>query len=108
MIDCVIWAFKHHLPNLQDLGLDVMIYLLKNLSVNPHVATQFYSLYYMRLLQDVFQILTDSLHKSGFKLQTQILNILFQVAQSPQMTFKLSETVSNAQHVYQYLCQTLG
>jgi len=29
MIDCVIWAFKHHLPNLQELGLDVMIYLLK-------------------------------------------------------------------------------
>lgn len=29
MIDCVIWAFKHHLPALQELGLDVIIYILK-------------------------------------------------------------------------------
>jgi exportin-1 len=33
------------------------------------LAQQFYEAYFLSLLQDVFAVLTDTLHKTGFKSQ---------------------------------------
>ena len=29
MIDCIVWAFKHHLPEISDIGLDVLVYIMR-------------------------------------------------------------------------------
>jgi exportin-1 len=63
----------------------------------------------MRLLQDVLETLTDSLHKSGFKLQSTLLFMLLQVIQSQNLNFKLSpEAEPNFQFVYRFLVQSLS
>ncbi|CAD8069914.1 unnamed protein product [Paramecium sonneborni] len=109
MIDCIIWAFKHQVPNLQELGLDVLYYILQQVNSDLIVANQFYSLYYLRLLKDILEILTDNLHASGFKHQSQILMTLFQIASNPQITTKLSneQVGSNFEYISQYLITSL-
>ncbi|KAM3134830.1 hypothetical protein pb186bvf_012999 [Paramecium bursaria] len=113
MIDCIIWAFKHQVPNLQELGLDLMFFILKNLNQSIEIANQFYFIYYKRLLQDIWEILTDSLHTSTFKLQAQILQLLFQVAASPEIVVALDsdqqlQNQSNLNHISQYLVVSLS
>ncbi|EGR34521.1 hypothetical protein IMG5_008700, partial [Ichthyophthirius multifiliis] len=76
MIDCVVWAFKHHLPEISDIGLDVLVYIMKQINTNQMIANQFYQIYYINILKDVLEVLTDGYHKSGFKQQTQILQML--------------------------------
>ncbi|CAD8153475.1 unnamed protein product [Paramecium pentaurelia] len=109
MIDCIVWAFKHQVPNLQELGLDVLYYILQQVNSDAVVANQFYSLYHLRLLKDILEILTDNLHASGFKHQSQILMILFQVASNQQITTKLSneQVGSNLEFISQYLVTSL-
>jgi exportin-1 len=46
------------------------------------VANAFFQAYYTALLQDLFFVLTDTDHKSGFKMQTQLLMRLYQLVES--------------------------
>jgi exportin-1 len=67
MIDCIVWAFKHHLSEISDIGLDVLVYIMRQVNTNQMIANQFYKIYYSNLLKDVLEVLTDGCHKSGFK-----------------------------------------
>ena len=49
----------------------------------------FYQSYYLGLLQDVFSVLTDSLHKPGFKLHAMLLAHLFNAVESTTITTPL-------------------
>lgn len=78
----------------------------------------------MSLLQDVLYVLTDGLHKSGFKQQTVLLALLFQVVITDYVTFTFltfslisikvtvplttGQTVNNKEYVYQYIVDELS
>lgn len=51
-----------------------------------NVADPFYKTFYFDLLQEIFCVLTDSFHKSGFKLQVEILQNLIQVVEFGQIS----------------------
>ena len=53
-----------------------------NLTKNTAIASIFYERYYLVLLKDIFEVLTDGYHKSGFKMQCKILYLMFQVTTS--------------------------
>ena len=74
VIDSVVWAFKHHERNISETGLAVCKELLGKIE-GTHIAQQFYEAYFLQLLQDVFVVLTDTLHKTGFKSQSEILQV---------------------------------
>jgi len=69
----------------------------------------FYRAYYLGLLQDVFSVLTDTLHKPGFKLQAMILSSLFLAVESGAITVPLypegSATTTNQQYLRELLLQ---
>lgn len=48
-------------------------------SAEPAISNAFYSQYFLNVLQDVFFVLTDTDHKSGFKLQSIVLARMFQL-----------------------------
>ncbi|KAL3905083.1 MAG: hypothetical protein SGPRY_011040, partial [Prymnesium sp.] len=64
IIESIKWAFKHTERNVAETGLNTLLELLNNAS---QVMNDFYRAYYLGLLQDVFSVLTDTLHKPGFK-----------------------------------------
>lgn len=83
VIDSIVWAFKHTMRNIAESGLYILIELWRNLSQSgPEIAGAFYKTYYLNLLQDLFCVLTDTFHKSGFKLQALMLAEMFRSVDS--------------------------
>ncbi|KAG1054076.1 hypothetical protein G6F43_003887 [Rhizopus delemar] len=89
-IDSVVWGFKHTLRNIADIGLNTCEELIKNMSsTDPNIAGAFYQSYYLSILQDIFFVLTDRDHKSGFKGQTEILALLFNLVKNNTISVAL-------------------
>ena len=80
---------KHTERNISDTGLEILHELLQNVGRTPHIAQAFYQQYLLSLIQDVFAVLTDRLHKSGFKLHATLLRHMFHLVQRNQVTVPL-------------------
>jgi exportin-1 len=70
-------------------GLDILHELLTNVGKIPNVSQGFYQQYLLSLMQDVFAVLTDRLHKSGFKMHATLLLQMFKLVQMNQVTVPL-------------------
>ena len=77
IINCVIWAMKHDLPALYEIGLETMSCILECLDNKPEFASKFYQFYFVTILSDTLFVLTDGFHTNGFSLQSEILFLLF-------------------------------
>ncbi|CAB55858.2 karyopherin/importin beta family nuclear export signal receptor Crm1 [Schizosaccharomyces pombe] len=90
VINSIVWSFKHVSRDIQETGLNILLELINNMaSMGPDVSNAFFQTYYISLLQDILYVLTDSDHKSGFKLQSLILARLFYLVESNQITVPL-------------------
>lgn len=49
------------------------------------IANAFFQQYFLSITQDIFYVLTDADHKSGFKLQSLLLARLFQLVELDQI-----------------------
>lgn len=49
------------------------------MNTNSVIANAFYPKYYLNLLKDLLEVITDGFHKSGMKMQAKLLFILIQV-----------------------------
>mmetsp|Transcript_6605 Transcript_6605/g.11084 ORF Transcript_6605/g.11084 Transcript_6605/m.11084 type:complete len:1124 (+) Transcript_6605:163-3534(+) len=106
IIDSIVWAIKHTERNIAETGLEILLALLQNVTANEQIAQEFYSTFLIPLLQDVFGVLTDRLHKSGFKLQSTILMHLCHTIQRGQVVAPLHSmgpAVDNAQFLKEHL-----
>jgi len=115
VIDSIVWAFKHTERQISETGLNILFELLKNISkANPDISAMFYKTYFLSLLQDVFYVLTDTFHKSGFKLQATILLHMFTAVESGTVNTPLwdlnlvTEPTTNQQFVRQYVIKLLN
>jgi len=116
VVHSVVWAMKHTERNIADTvcvswyfvlrllfllyqisfiysfyfqGLEILHELLLNVGKTPNVAQAFYQQYLLSLIQDVFAVLTDRLHKSGFKMHATLLRQMFHLVQMNQVTVPL-------------------
>lgn len=48
---------------------------------DPAVSNAFFQQYFLSIVQDIFFVLTDTDHKSGFKLQSVLLARMFQLVE---------------------------
>lgn len=76
IIDCVIWAFKHDLPLISEIGLRTLNTILESVCKNENFMNQFFKFYYIQILTDVLYVLTDELHINGFLLQSRTVFLL--------------------------------
>lgn len=64
----------------------VCLEVINNFAVaEPQVANAFFQQYFLSITQDIFYVLTDADHKSGFKLQSVLLARLFQLVETNQI-----------------------
>jgi len=90
IVHSVVWAFKHTMRNISEIGLQITLEMLQQINNdNSEVANSFYQSYFLFLLQDLLYILTDTFHKSGFKLQTQILSQMLLTVEEGRVTVPL-------------------
>mmetsp|Transcript_18849 Transcript_18849/g.32204 ORF Transcript_18849/g.32204 Transcript_18849/m.32204 type:complete len:203 (+) Transcript_18849:747-1355(+) len=69
----VIYATKHKKAEEMDIGLNSMLELINKIGSEPSVCTIFFKSFYVLILQETLDVMTDCFHLSGFKLQTQII-----------------------------------
>ncbi len=65
LMDSVVWAFKHTMRNVAEIGLNILINLLQKFSTNDEAGTQFFSTYFLDLMQHIFSVVTDTSHTAS-------------------------------------------
>ncbi|KAG0256031.1 Karyopherin transporter [Mortierella polycephala] len=115
VMDSVVWAFKHTMRDIADAGLTICLEVINNFTASdPVTANQFYQAYFLNLLNDVFFVLTDNNHKSGFKLQSQVLARMFFLVETGAVQAPLftpaqvtDPNMTNAQFLREYMMNLL-
>ena len=64
LMDSIVWAFKHTMRNVAEIGLNVLLLLLQKFSMDQ-VGTQFFQTYFSDLMQHIFSVVTDSSHTAS-------------------------------------------
>ncbi|PPQ72087.1 hypothetical protein CVT24_008374 [Panaeolus cyanescens] len=81
-MDSIIWAIKHTMRDIADMGLNLMLEVVNNFAAaEPTVMNSFFQQYFLSIVQDTFFVLTDTDHKSGFKLQSVLLARMFSLVE---------------------------
>jgi hypothetical protein len=75
LIDSIVWAFRHTERNVADTGLNLLSDMLNRFVQERELMGPFLKAYYCRLLQDIFAVMTDTMHKPGFRLQARRLSL---------------------------------
>lgn len=103
-VDSLIWALKHQQPQVSEIGLHILSqFIEKLLAQSPQVYLPFFQQYYFTLLQDVLSVITDTMHKAGFKLQQQIMLQLVLAVENG-----LLNEAAPKQRVMEYLFDIIG
>ena len=83
-------------------------------SAEPQVSNAFFQQYFLSIMQDIFYVLTDTDHKSGFKLQSMLLARMFQLVETNQIGVPLFDpatvpdpNMSNAIFLREYTANLL-
>lgn len=96
-------------------GVQVCLEVVNNFAAaEPAVSNAFFQQYFLSILQDIFFVLTDADHKSGFKLQSMVLARLFQLVETNQIHTPLFDpaqvsdpAVSNSVFLKEYCANLL-
>lgn len=65
LMDSVVWAFKHTMRNVADIGLNILLNLLQKFATNLDAGSQFFSTYFLDLMQHIFSVVTDTSHTAS-------------------------------------------
>ncbi|KAG6919966.1 Exportin-1 [Tephrocybe rancida] len=110
-MDSIIWAIKHTMRDIADTGLNLCLEVVNNFSsATEPVSNAFFQQYFLSIVQDTFFVLTDTDHKSGFKLQSVLLARMFQLVETGVIRtplFDPSQTTSNAAYLREYTANLL-
>jgi len=79
---------RHTERNIAETGLNLLLEMTKYFQVSEF-CNQFHQSFYLSLVQEIFAVMTDGFHKPGFKLHALILQNLFQIAESDQLSAPL-------------------
>jgi exportin-1 len=86
VIDSCMWASKHDNREVEGAGLQMCNELISNMAeTDPQICNTFFENFFTTILQDVFFVLTDSDHKSGFKSQATLLAKMFWLVESNKL-----------------------
>ena len=130
-MDSIIWAIKHTMRDIAEIGLNCMytsrafrsmadpfavcLEVINNFAgAEIAVSNAFFQQYFLSIMQDIFFVLTDTDHKSGFKLQSMVLARMFQLVESGHITVPLFDpaavpdpTMSNSTFLKEYTANLL-
>lgn len=95
VLDSIIWAMKHTMRNVADLGYQTLLTLLENISINDDAMQNFYQNHCLNILQHLFSVVTDPSLTAGLKQQTTVLAFIFCIIQTDKIRVTLSPTQGN-------------
>lgn len=100
VLDAIIWAFKHSMRNVAEIGLEILHKLLQNIAneTESSVAAAFYREYLLELLQHILGVVTDSSQAAvaGLTYYANILVIIFAAVETGRVAISLDPANPNA------------
>lgn len=111
IIDAVVWAFKHSMRNVAELGLDILKDMFANFATYPDEAKAqaFYKAFFMEILIHVLSVVADrnQIKIAGLPYYADVLCRLFYTAE-----FSIKELLnppqSNIDYIYQQISETFA
>lgn len=107
IVDSCVWAFKHTHREIADAGLKICFELLRNVSaqesLNPAWTDAFHAAFLQSLFTDIFYVLTDGEHKSGFRYHAAILAYLFEMLGHVRVPLNKESASSNPAYLREFL-----
>lgn len=108
VLDSIVWAFKHTMRNVADIGLEILLVLLKNIACEEAAAQQFYQSFLTDILQHLLSVVTDTSHSAGLAQQAALLAYLFSLVDSGKVQAPLAPGVTdNTIYVQQFVANLL-
>jgi exportin-1 len=96
IVDALVYGMRHTERAISEMALNAILELVFSVTRQQRenaafaqAAQLFWQRFLVSLLQDVLDVLTDTLHKSGFKLQTAVLRALIGVIEGGLCTVPL-------------------
>ena len=116
VIDSVLWSVKHNHVSIYETGLNILLELMTNVEKlnNPDALANFHRSFFLQILNDVFYVLTDTFHKSGFEIQATILYHMFGLVQSGRLNVPVYDTkavqhlISNQEFIKEHISTVLS
>ncbi|GMI39796.1 hypothetical protein TeGR_g11582, partial [Tetraparma gracilis] len=88
VVDSIVWSMKHTGRDISELGLAILLELLQNVQKAPDIQQGFYGSFLLPLISDVLAVLTDRLHKSGFRQHAELLALMFGLVARNEVTVR--------------------
>lgn len=107
VFDSVVWAFKHTMRNVADMGLNILYKMLQNLEQHPQAAQSFYQTYFTDILMQIFSVVTDTSHTAGLANHAIILAYMFSLVENNQITVSLGHIPDNTIFIQEYVASLL-
>ncbi|KAK6109291.1 Exportin-1 [Brugia pahangi] len=111
IVDAVVWAFKHTMRNVAEIGLDILKDMLTQFGVHrdKERAQTFYKHFFMEILVHVLTVVTDSnqIKILGLSCYADILCTLFYAAEI-SITEQLNPPQSNIDYIYMHISETFA
>jgi len=110
--DSVMWALKHTMRTISELGLEILQTMLRKFQTcDPQAAQSFYQVYYLETMQHIFAVVAECSHTSGLTAHSQILANLFLIAEQGLIKVPLAPDVQdptqNLLYVQQFMANLL-
>lgn len=108
VLDSIIWAIKHTMRNVAEIGHQTLYTLLENIATNDEMMQTFYQTHCLDILQHLFCVITDPSLTAGLVQQTTVLAYIFSIIESDKIRVPLSpaqlqNNLSNVDFVKQYV-----
>ncbi|CAH1183729.1 unnamed protein product [Ceutorhynchus assimilis] len=107
VLDSIIWAFKHTMRNVAELGLQILLKMLQNMELHETAALIFYQTYLTDILRNVLEVTTDSSHSARLGTHATILAYIFSLVESGRVNCQLGPTPDNILFIKEYTASLL-
>lgn len=108
VLDSIIWAIKHTMRNVADIGHQTLMALLENIATNDEAMQTFYQTHCLELLQHLFSVITDASLTASLNQQTTALAYIFSLIETDKIHVPLNPNqgkniMPNVNYVKQYV-----
>lgn len=114
-IDACLWGAKHDNREVESVGLSLIFEIMTNMAElnDREMSDKFFQTFFKPIIGDTFYVMTDADHKSGFKIQSQILSKIVDLVESGRIGLPLYNEgeapagTSNSVYVREFLSNSL-
>ena len=92
-VEAMVWAMEHNSLEIAELGVRSLLELLDRVN-GSEVADAFYESFFLNIMTAVFSVLTDTLHKTGFRLQVQLLQLMLSLVATDSISSPVFDTAA--------------